>query len=192
MSDSAIRRPRSYSPTLTLCYARSVLRSLCALFVGRYIMSNLFFCSAAESSRISFENLKTARNKNEGYSSEVTRTKLTDRFRELLDGTTPYDWQVDIAEALLLGMDSVLIAGTGAGKTLPFIMPLFVDDSQSKRVIIISPLNELERDQVSRCWSFLTLLFMFRMLGTTFSKTWFLRDRGERRELHATTSSRRS
>ena len=91
-------------------------------------MSNLFFCSAAESSRISFENLKTARNKNEGYSSEVTRTKLTDRFRELLDGTTPYDWQVDIAEALLLGLDSVLIAGTGAGKTLPFIMPLFVDD----------------------------------------------------------------
>jgi ATP-dependent helicase YprA (DUF1998 family) len=41
----------------------------------------------------------------------------------------------------------VVIAGTGAGKTMPFAMPL-VDDTKSKMVLVISPLNELEHEQV--------------------------------------------
>jgi superfamily II DNA helicase RecQ len=57
-------------------------------------------------------------------------------------------WQVDICEAILLGLDCILIAPTGAGKTMPFIMPLLVDKTCRKMVIIISPLNELEYDQV--------------------------------------------
>jgi ATP-dependent helicase YprA (DUF1998 family) len=32
---------------------------------------------------------------------------------------TPYDWQLDVTEAILLGLDStVVIAGTGSGKTV--------------------------------------------------------------------------
>ena len=59
-----------------------------------------------------------------------------------------YDWQVDVSEALLLGLDCSVIAGTGAGKTMPFVMPLFVESN--KIIIVISPLNALEEDQASR------------------------------------------
>ncbi|KAJ7506438.1 hypothetical protein B0H11DRAFT_1707242, partial [Mycena galericulata] len=38
----------------------------------------------------------------------------------------PYDWQIEVAEALILGLDAVVIAGTGAGKTIPFMMPLLL------------------------------------------------------------------
>lgn len=62
-------------------------------------------------------------------------------------GMVAYDWQLDVAEALLLGLDCSVIAGTGAGKTIPFILPLLAETK--KVVIIISPLNALEEDQVS-------------------------------------------
>jgi hypothetical protein len=54
-----------------------------------------------------------------------------------------YDWQVDVSEALLLGPDCSVIARTGAGsgaaagKTMPFVMPLFVE---SNKFIIINNL----------------------------------------------------
>ena len=59
-----------------------------------------------------------------------------------------YDWQVDVSEALLLGLDYSVIAGTGVGKTMPFVMPLFVESN--KIMILISPLNALEEDQASQ------------------------------------------
>lgn len=59
---------------------------------------------------------------------------------------TAHEWQVDMGEALHLGLDCSMIAGTGAGKTMPFVMPLFVESD--KMIIIISPLNALEEDQV--------------------------------------------
>jgi ATP-dependent helicase YprA (DUF1998 family) len=43
-------------------------------------------------------------------------------------------------------LDSVVIAGTGAGKTMPFMMPLLLDTN--KEVIIVSPLKVLQADQV--------------------------------------------
>ncbi|KAJ7882049.1 hypothetical protein B0H14DRAFT_3758269 [Mycena olivaceomarginata] len=67
-------------------------------------------------------------------------------FIQRNNGMVPHDWQIDMAEALLLGLDCSLIAGTGAGKTMPFIMPLFVESE--KIIIIISPLNALEVDQI--------------------------------------------
>ena len=39
----------------------------------------------------------------------------------------------------MLGLDSVVITGMGAGKTMPFMMPLLLDNK--KKVIIISPLK---------------------------------------------------
>ncbi|KAJ7082066.1 P-loop containing nucleoside triphosphate hydrolase protein, partial [Mycena belliarum] len=51
----------------------------------------------------------------------------------------PYDWQLDVSEAYLLGLDAVVIAGTGAGKTMPFMMPLLLH--RDKYSLIISPLK---------------------------------------------------
>jgi ATP-dependent helicase YprA (DUF1998 family) len=69
-------------------------------------------------------------------------------FQGVFNGKMPYDWQLDAAEALILGLDCVVVAGTGAGKTIPFVLPLFAQGSQDKLVIIISPLNALKTDQV--------------------------------------------
>ncbi|KAF8239110.1 hypothetical protein L208DRAFT_994930, partial [Tricholoma matsutake] len=57
----------------------------------------------------------------------------------------PHDWQLDVAEALLLGIDSVVIAGTGSGKTILFMLPLL--SNPEKMVLIISPLKILQCDQ---------------------------------------------
>ncbi|KAF8162176.1 hypothetical protein K438DRAFT_1618567 [Mycena galopus ATCC 62051] len=95
------------------------------------------------------DNLQTARAeaaKSRQYRSTPTRAKIRTEFIARNDGMIPHDWQVDFAEALLLGLDCTLIAGTGSGKTMPFVMPLFVESD--KIIIIISPLNALEVDQV--------------------------------------------
>ena len=81
------------------------------------------------------------------YDSSLTRAKIHEEFTRKNPGKTPYPWQINVAEAILLGLYCTVIAGTGAGKTMPFIMPLFV---QPQRVVlVISPLNALEEDQVS-------------------------------------------
>ena len=61
---------------------------------------------------------------------------------------TPYPEQLDLAECMLLGLDATCIAGTGWGKTLPFVLPLFAPAAKGKVVVIVSPLNSLEIDQV--------------------------------------------
>ena len=48
-----------------------------------------------------------------------------------------------------MGLNCIAIVGTGFGKTMPFIMPLLVDCTNKKMVIVISSLNDLEEDQVS-------------------------------------------
>ncbi|KAJ7159876.1 P-loop containing nucleoside triphosphate hydrolase protein, partial [Mycena crocata] len=84
--------------------------------------------------------------KSRGYETAPTRAQLRTEFVQRNDGMVPHVWQVDMGEALLLGLDCSLIAGTGAGKTMPFVMPLFVESE--KMIIIISPLNALEVDQI--------------------------------------------
>ena len=81
------------------------------------------------------------------YSSITTRQRLKDELSSRTNGLEAYEWQVDVAEAIILGLDCTVIAGTGAGKTLPFAMPLFV--LSKKIALVISPLNALEEDQVS-------------------------------------------
>ncbi|KAJ7088948.1 hypothetical protein C8R44DRAFT_540780, partial [Mycena epipterygia] len=56
----------------------------------------------------------------------------------------PYEWQIDVSEAIALGLDAVVIAGTGAGKTIPFMMPLLLHPQ--KFVLVISPLKILQED----------------------------------------------
>jgi len=86
----------------------------------------------------------------QGYSSEDMHAEISLAFKVTLNGLEPYSWQLDVCKALLLGLDCIVIAGTGAGKTMPLIMPLLVDPTNKKMVIIISLLNALEHDQV-RC-----------------------------------------
>lgn len=62
----------------------------------------------------------------------------------------PYDWQVDVSEALALGLDVTVIAGTGSGKTLPWAMPLLLEENRGRICLVISPLNELEADHVGQ------------------------------------------
>ena len=76
-------------------------------------------------------------------------------FKKTFRGLEPYyDWQLDVTEAIFLGLDCVVIAGTGSGKTMPFAMPLLVDRTKKKMVIKISLLNDLEEVQVSNLYKF--------------------------------------
>ena len=80
-----------------------------------------------------------------GFLSEAARKTMEGELKSRT-GMVAYNWQIDVAEALLLGLDCSVIAGTGAGKTTPFILPLLVETK--KVVVVISPLNALEEDQV--------------------------------------------
>ena len=81
------------------------------------------------------------------YDSQQTRSAISQLFKARSGtGKTPYDWQLDVTEAILLGLDSMVIAGTGSGKTIPFMLPLLAHPG--KNIIIISPLKVLQQDQV--------------------------------------------
>ena len=91
---------------------------------------------------------RAAAHKSKKYDSGAIRERIRSVARDAFEGREPYDWQVDVCEAILLGLDCIIIAGTGAGKTLPFVMPLLMDETKQKMVVVISPLIELEEDQV--------------------------------------------
>ncbi|KAF4586198.1 hypothetical protein EYR38_010472 [Pleurotus pulmonarius] len=102
-------------------------------------------CAASD---LILKNTIAVATKERKYSTVATRLKIQNEFAERNGGKKPYKWQLNVAEALLLGLDCTVIAGTGAGKTMPFVMPLFIE--AKKVVIVISPLNALEEDQASR------------------------------------------
>ena len=98
------------------------------------------------------KNLTDARTKasiSGKFDSKAVRDDLTALVKKVFNGREPYDWQLDTAEALILSLDSVVIAPTGAGKTLPFVMPALL--YPEKIIIIISPLIALQQDQVCKC-----------------------------------------
>ncbi|PIL35264.1 transporter [Ganoderma sinense ZZ0214-1] len=100
------------------------------------------------------KNLEEARRRRAtteaGYDSQATRKTMSDRFSSCTDGKKPYKWQLDVAEAFLLGLDCVVIAGTGAGKTIPYLLPLLLPESAKRTIPVISPLKALQRDQATR------------------------------------------
>ena len=103
----------------------------------------------SEEKKLSYSNLLKSRNFatcTSGYHSESLRQSLTKVCSERCNNI-PYEWQLDAAEAFFLGLDCTILAGTGSGKSLPFVMPSMVHD---KIVVILSPLNALEDDQASK------------------------------------------
>ncbi|KAK0475064.1 hypothetical protein IW261DRAFT_1567986 [Armillaria novae-zelandiae] len=67
------------------------------------------------------------------YNSTRTQQEIQFIFKAKF-GKPAYDWQLNVAEAMLVGLDTVLIAGTGAGKTIPFMLPLLLD--KQKKVLV--------------------------------------------------------
>ena len=106
------------------------------------------------------------------YDSPKTRKKLSDLVQQHFHGHKPYEWQLDTAEALLLGLDSIIIAGTGTGKTLPFVIPLLYN--KAGRIIIISPLKALQQDQVIHMQKNQILTYTCLNRNTDFRKLVFL------------------
>lgn len=101
----------------------------------------------------SLERLQAAKKLAErlgAYDSRKARGEMARMFSDVSRGKVARDWQLDQAETLMLGIDSVLVAGTGAGKTLPYMLPLLLPENRGKMIVVISPLKSLQRDQVSQ------------------------------------------
>jgi superfamily II DNA/RNA helicase len=91
-----------------------------------------------------YANLDAARRRaqeQDGYSSTAIRRTLQWRLTQKF-GKPAYNWQLDVPEAILLKLDCILIAGTGDGKTVPFILPLLGDD-RMKMGLLSQPLKDL-------------------------------------------------
>ena len=82
------------------------------------------------------------------YSPSGIRATMKINTQQHCDGKTPRWYQEDSADAFMLGMDVVLVSGTGSGKTLAFLQSLLADETGQSKLVIISPLNELEYDMV--------------------------------------------
>jgi hypothetical protein len=85
----------------------------------------------------------------------------------------PHNFRLDRAIALLRRKDLIVVAGTGRGKTLSFVMPCFI--SRNVRVMIILPLNAFRDEQVSFLFADITYfadqcqfqVYRFRLWGLT-------------------------
>ena len=84
----------------------------------------------------------------EGYSVEERREAFRAAVKVAFNGNEPREFQLDVAEALTLGLDSTVIAGTGSGKTLPWAIPLLLDENKDKMVLVISPLKALQVEHI--------------------------------------------
>ena len=77
----------------------------------------------------------------QGDYSAVIHLELVEKFKLASPEKEPYPWQINVSEALIFDLDCLVIAGTGAGKMMPFVMPLLVDTNQLEMVIIIISSN---------------------------------------------------
>lgn len=84
--------------------------------------------------------------------NRLARLPEEDLRRILVENTVratalqPREAQLSCATALMKKKDVIMFAATGFGKTLSFVMPAFV--TKRIKLVIISPLNALEDEQV--------------------------------------------
>ena len=103
---------------------------------------------------LSYKLLSEARAEKEGYNSLATQRTFSDAVTALYPAIAPYDWQVDLAGALTPGLDATVVAGTGSRKTLPWAMPLLLEQNHHGICLVTSPLNRLEADHARRGCTF--------------------------------------
>ncbi|KAI0690178.1 P-loop containing nucleoside triphosphate hydrolase protein [Cytidiella melzeri] len=75
---------------------------------------------------------------------------MESELARIANGIAPRFFQVDCAEAFLLGINTGLICATGSGKTEAFLLPLLADPFRRSKILVISTLNALEVDQAKR------------------------------------------
>jgi ATP-dependent helicase YprA (DUF1998 family) len=118
--------------------------------------SNLKPHPTERAKHLSYANLAAARQKasdDHKYDTQLIWSFLQECFTRKF-GKPAHSWQLDAAEAVLLKLDCIVIAGTGAGKTVSVMLILLKD--WTKAALIISPLKALMHDQV--CAIFTSLL----------------------------------
>jgi len=96
----------------------------------------------------SLDVLDRERRSRKGYSAEETCEAFRVAVKAVFNGNEPRGFQLDVAEALTLGLDSTVIAGTGSGKTLPWAIPLLLDENKDRMALNISPLKALQTEHV--------------------------------------------
>jgi hypothetical protein len=65
-------------------------------------------------------------------------------------GKTLYPWQELLGIAFMLGLDTSCIIGTGGGKTISMVLPLYAAKPGDRRVVlVICPLKQLQAEMVS-------------------------------------------
>ena len=91
--------------------------------------------------------LEGARRSTKGYNSHATWEVLANAVKVAFNQNTPRDFQLDVAEALILGLDATVVAGTGSGKTLPWVMPLLLDENigRSRPTVSMKSRTDLTR-----------------------------------------------
>ncbi|KAJ7061084.1 hypothetical protein C8F01DRAFT_158262 [Mycena amicta] len=80
------------------------------------------------------------------YTPETVDLSRLKKLSEDILGKTPFQWQLDAAVAILCGENLILDVGTGCGKSLCFVLPLLLDESDI--AISVMPLTALMLDQV--------------------------------------------
>ncbi|QRV74649.1 DEAD/DEAH box helicase [Ceratobasidium sp. AG-Ba] len=82
------------------------------------------------------------------YISDYRQRLVISALENTKGKITPHSWQLDVAIAAHLGRDVLLIAGTGAGKTLPMIANCWLNSKLL--VFLVSPLNVLGNQQAQK------------------------------------------
>lgn len=77
---------------------------------------------------------------------EVDLALLASKSLEIL-GQKPFRWQLDAAKGILCGKDVIVDVGTGTGKSLCFLLPLLLNETDL--ALSVSPLSALMLNQVS-------------------------------------------
>ena len=82
------------------------------------------------------------------YNSQTSRARMTSELSTRSNGMIPRFYQLDCAEAFLLGMDTGLICATWSGKTEAFVLPLLAYPQGKSMLLVVSTLRALQADQV--------------------------------------------
>ena len=77
------------------------------------------------------------------------RTRM-DAAGSVLGITALHGWQRSVIQAWRAGRDSLVLSGTGSGKSLCYMLPAVLCADEGAVTLVVTPLISLARDQVHR------------------------------------------